>query len=169
MMRVISSIPSAVVVPAKEAAYITKGKTETIRFPKVKNKDAKDWTSTDEEKAEVEKTGKNSGKVKGISYGSSVISCSYNGFIFKTTAYIEDPELVFEGQTIKNKAKLEMTVGQMKQFKVNKIYQTLNYKSSKPASAFIDENGFVYARKKGKATISTKINGTTYKFTVEVK
>ncbi len=61
-----------------------------------------------------------------------------------------------------------MTVGQMKQFKVNNIYQTFNYKSSKPASAFIDENGFVYARSKGKTTISTKINGVTYKFTVNV-
>ncbi len=160
---------TVVPVSTREAAYITKGKTDTIRFPKVKNKEAKDWTSTDEEKAEVEKTGKNSGKVKGISYGSSVISCSYNGFIFKTTAYVEDPELEFGGKSIKNKEKIEMKAGEMKQFKVNKIYQTLNYKSSKPASAFVDENGFVYARKKGKATISTKINGTTYKFTVEVK
>jgi len=32
----------------------------------------------------------------------------------------------------------------------------------------VDENGFVYARKKGKANISTKINGTTYQIAVTV-
>lgn len=56
----------------------------------------------------------------------------------------------------------------MKQLKINKTYQTLNFKSSKQANAFVDENGFVYARKKGKANISTRINGTTYQIAVEV-
>ena len=76
--------------------------------------------------------------------------------------------MVFGGKEVKNKEKFEMKIGEMKQFKVNNTYQTLNYKSSKQANVFVDENGFVYARKKGKANISTKINGTTYKIAVEV-
>ena len=77
--------------------------------------------------------------------------------------------MVFGGKEVKNKDKLEMKVGEMKQLKINKTYQTLNFKSSKQATAFVDENGFVYARKKGKANISTKINGTTYQIAIEVK
>ncbi len=94
-------------VSTKEAVYITKGKSEVIRFLKVVNKNATAWASSDEEKATVIKSGKNSGKVTGVSCGSSEISCSFNGF--------------------------------------------------------------VYARKKGRSVISTKINGTTYKLTIEVK
>jgi len=50
---------------------------------------------------------KRDGKVKGIAYGSSDISCFYKGFTFNTTAYIEDPEMIFGGKEIKNKDKLE--------------------------------------------------------------
>ncbi len=62
-----------------------------------------------------------------------------------------------------------MSVGAMKQFKINNVYQTLNYKSNKPKVAFVDENGYVYARKTGKAVISAKVNGKTYKITITVK
>ncbi len=128
-----------------------------------------DWWKSSNEKAAVFATTKKDGKVKGEACGRSEISCLYKGFTFNTTAYIEDPEMVFGDREVKNKEKLEMKVGEMKQFKVNKVYQTLNYKSSKPAYVFVDENGFVYARKKGKATISTKINGLTCQITVDVK
>ena len=159
---------TVVPVATREAVYITKGKTDTIKFPKVTNSKADRWTSSNENAAKFATT-KKDGKVKGINYGRSDISCLYKGFTFNTTAYIEDPEMIFAGKTINSKDKVEMKVGEMKQFKVNKVYQTLNYKSSKQATVFVDESGFVYARKPGKATISTKINGATYKFTVEVK
>ena len=77
--------------------------------------------------------------------------------------------MTFGGREVKNKEKLEMKAGQMQQLRINRTFQTLNFKSSRPASVFIDENGFVYARKKGRSVISTKINGTTYKLTIEVK
>ena len=147
--------------------YITKGKTDTIKFPKVTNKKA-DWWKSSNEKAATVDTSKKNGKVKGIDYGTSDISCLYKGFTFNTPVYVEDPGMVFGGKEVKNKEKLEMKVGEMKQLKINKTYQTLNFKSSKQANVFVDENGFVYARKKGKANISTKINGTTYKIAVEV-
>ena len=159
---------TVVPVATKEAVYITKGKTDTIKFPKVTNKNADWWKSSNENAATVD-TVKKTGKVTAKAYGRSDISCLYKGFTFNTTAYIEDPEMIFAGKTINIKDKVEMKAGEMKQFKVSKVYQTLNYKSSKQAVVFVDENGFVYARKPGKATISTKINGATYKFTVEVK
>jgi len=159
---------TVVPVSTKGLAYITKGKTDTIKFPKVTNKKA-DWWKSSNEKAATVDTSKKDGKVKGIDYGTSDISCLYKGFTFNTPVYVEDPKMVFGGKEVKNKDKLEMKVGEMKQLKINKTYQTLNFKSSKQATAFVDENGFVYARKKGKANISTKINGTTYQIAIEVK
>ena len=49
------------------------------------------------------------------------------------------------------------------------VFQTVYYKSSKTSVAFIDENGVIYARGKGKANITTKINGKTCKIAVTVE
>lgn len=163
----ISNPEQEIIVSTKGVTYITKGKVETIKFPKVIN-NRTDWWNSSNKKAADFATTKKDGKVRGIDYGSSNISCLYKGFTFNTTAYVEEPELMFDGKVIENKAEVEMKVGEMKQFKVNKTYQTLNYKSSKQANFFVDENGFVYARKPGKAVISTKINGKTFKLTVNV-
>ena len=165
--RTVTVTVTVVPVSTKGMAYITKGKTDTIKFPKVTNKKA-DWWKSSNEKAATVDTSKKDGKVKGIDYGTSDISCLYKGFTFNTPVYVEDPGMVFGGKEVKNKDKLEMKVGEMKQLKINKTYQTLNFKSSKQANAFVDENGFVYARKKGKANISTKINGTTYQIAITV-
>ena len=165
--RTVTVTVTVVPVSTKGIAYITKGKTDTIKFPKVTNKKA-DWWKSSNEKAATVDTSKKDGKVKGIDYGTSDISCLYKGFTFNTPVYVEDPKMVFGGKEVKNKEKLEMKVGDMKQLKINKTYQTLNFKSSKQANAFVDENGFVYARKKGKANISTKINGTTYQIAITV-
>ena len=160
---------NVVPVSTKEAVYITKGRSQTIRFPKVTNKKADWWKSSSDNTAKVDTVPKNAGRVTGIGYGSAKISCSYNGFIFNTTAYVEEPEMIFAGSAIKNNGQTQMNAGQMKQLKLNRVYQTLNYKSSKPSVAFIDENGFIYARNPGRAVISSKINGQTFRFTVEVK
>jgi len=159
---------TVVPISTKGMAYITKDKTDTIKFPKVTNSKADSWKSSNENAVKFATT-KKDGKVKGVGCGMSNISCVYKGFTFTTPVYVEDPVMVFGGKEVKNKGKDEMKVGEMKQLKVNNTYQTLNFKSSKQATAFVDENGFVYARKKGKANISTKINGTTYQIAIEVK
>ncbi len=163
---------TVVPISSKEVTYITKGKSETIKFPEVTNSKADKWLTSSENVAQLIKTkaGKDTGKVKGLSYGKSDISCSYNGFNFKVTAYVEEPVIVFDSKDYTdNKGKADMSVGEMKLFKINKVYQTLNYSSNKPKVAFVDENGYVYARSKGIAVISTKVNGKTYKITITVK
>lgn len=51
-----------------------------------------------------------------------------------------------------------------------KFYKVKNtkaeWKSSKAANAFVDENGVIEARKVGKSTVSAKINGITVKIEV---
>ena len=43
------------------------------------------------------------------------------------------------------------------------------FKHNKPAVAFVDEAGVVYARGKGKATLSAKVNGKKISVAVTVK
>ena len=43
------------------------------------------------------------------------------------------------------------------------------FKSSKPDSAFIDENGKVSARTKGKSKFTAKVNGTTITINVVIE
>ncbi|MCR5002276.1 MAG: Ig-like domain-containing protein, partial [Lachnospiraceae bacterium] len=169
--RTVTLTVTVVPVSTKEATYITKGKTETIKFPKVTNKKADWWKSSNVNAATVVTSGsKMDGRVTGRACGKSDISCSYKGFTFETTACIEDPVIVFDNKEYtNNKGKVNMSVGDMKQFKIKNVYQSLNYTSNKPKVAFVDENGYVYARKTGKAVISTKVNGKTYKITITVK
>ncbi len=55
--------------------------------------------------------------------------------------------------------------------KLKNTYQTVNFVSSRPAEVFIDENGIVYARKKGKkkVNITGSVNGKKIKISVSVK
>ncbi|MCR5303468.1 MAG: hypothetical protein K6E33_02820, partial [Lachnospiraceae bacterium] len=158
-------------VPTKAVTYITKGKAETIKFPRVKNSKADLWSSSEPDVAEVVGSGpKMNGKVTAKAWGTSDITCSYNGILFETTVCAEDPLTVFDGKEYTdNNGKADMTVGEIKQFGIKNIHQTANYKSSKPKVVFIDENGCVYARSKGQAVISTKVNNKTYKIKITVK
>ena len=49
------------------------------------------------------------------------------------------------------------------------VCQPIVWKTSKPNVAFVDEYGRIIAIGKGKATVSTKINGTAYKIQVTVR
>ncbi len=165
-------------VSTKVNTFITKGKNETIKFPFVTNAKAV-WTSSDTEvipssgTAAVERNFKK-GTVKGEKVGSSLITCSFNGFRFSTLVYVEDPSFVTEGEGNKltkngNKYELKLKVGEIyNRVQMKDVYQTYLLKSSNAAVAFVDENGIVYARKKGKANITTTINGKRYQIGVIV-
>lgn len=166
-------------VSTKVNTFITKGKNETIKFPFVTNSKAV-WTSSNTEvipssgTPAVEKNFKK-GVVKGEKVGSSLITCSFNGFRFSTLVYVEDPTFVTEGEGNKlikngNNYELKLKVGETyNRVRMQDVFQTYNLKSSSAAVAFVDENGIVYARKKGKANISTTINGKAYKIAVTVE
>ncbi len=153
-------------VPAKENTYINAGKKETIKFPFVKNKKGV-WDSSD--KSVISSYA--NGTVKGAKTGSSRVSCSINGFVFSTMVYVESPEFETDDKLVKNgnKYALALKAGEAYRIRMKNVYQTINYSSSKKSVAFVDENGFVYARKPGKANITAKINGKTYKISVKVE
>ncbi|MCR5475357.1 MAG: Ig-like domain-containing protein [Lachnospiraceae bacterium] len=154
-------------VSSKENTYITKGKRETVKFAFVKNSKAA-WDSSDKSIISDFKNG----SIKGASVGSSKISCTYEGFEFNTLAYVEDPEFNTDNKLVKNGTKYTMTLNAGELYNrvtLKNVYQTVNFKSSKPAVAFIDENGVIYARNAGKTNITTSINGKTIKISLIVK
>lgn len=154
-------------IPSAENTYININKQVTVKFPHVNN-NAAEWKTSDEKVIpEV-----NKGKIKGKAVGNSTISCSYNGFDFSTLVYVEDPAFNTDEKLKLNNNKYTMTLKKGEVYNrvtMKNVFQTVYYKSSKTSVAFIDENGVIYARGKGKANITTKINGRTCKIAVTVE
>ena len=49
------------------------------------------------------------------------------------------------------------------------VYQPVVFKSSKPATAYVDECGVIHAIGSGKTKLTAKINGKSVTITVQVK
>nr|MCR4585969.1 BspA family leucine-rich repeat surface protein [Lachnospiraceae bacterium] len=89
---------------------------------------------------------------------------------YKVTVYVEDPTIVSEGFTLKKgKYYTEMKGGDIALVKFAKIYRNVRFKSSKAENAFVDEDGYIRARKNGKAKLTAKVNGKTVTINVTVK
>ncbi len=154
-------------IPTCENTYVNKNKQTTIKFAFVKNNAAKWETSNTAVIPSV-----TNGKIRGTAVGSSNIGCTYKDFKFNTLVYVEDPEFNTDDKLKLDKNKYVMTLKEGSVYNrvtMKNVFQTTVYKSSKPAVAFIDENGVIYARSKGKTNISTKINGKTFKIALTVE
>ncbi|MCR5120531.1 MAG: BspA family leucine-rich repeat surface protein [Lachnospiraceae bacterium] len=89
---------------------------------------------------------------------------------YKVTVYVEDPTIVSEGFTLKKgKYNITMKGGDIKQIKFKKLYRNVSFKSSKAENAFVDEDGYIRARKNGKAKLTAKINGKPVTINVTVQ
>lgn len=162
---------SVVPAPAKRSTYLAAGKSETLKYYKVKNGNAF-WSSSDAEYAALDTRTK--GKVKALKPGSSVITCSYNGAEYATTVYVEDPALDTKDARLSagsraNTYMLKLDKGTRFVISAPGVYQTLNWKSGKPSCAFVDENGIIEGRSPGRTKVTTKINGITVRIDVEVR
>ena len=146
-------------------------KTDTIKFPKVKNSKAK-WLLDDKETTNngiLEIT--SAGKIKGLTVGTTKVSCIYEGLTFETFVYVEKPEPVTDAKLTANGNKWELNLSKKNVYtvKLKDTYQTPVWSSKKNDIAFVDENGTVYARNTGKTTITTKINNRLIKIDVRVE
>ena len=157
-------------VPSREVVYVNVGEHESITFPKVKGSSAKWFLDgkkvTSNGTLEID----NSGIVKGLKVGTTTVTCEYKGISFNTVVYVENPMLVTEGKLrpYENGYRLELNKQEVFDLKLKDVYQTIVWNSQKKEIAFIDENGVIYARNKGKTVISTKINGKKVKIAVFV-
>ena len=143
-------------------------KRATFNFPFVKSAKA-DWLSSDIYTVPVSP----GGVVTGMKYGTGTVSCSYEGFKFETKAYVENPEYdIDDKRFVRSGNKYYLTLEQGDVFnrvKLKGIYQTVIFKSNKNAVAFVDENGLIYARSRGKANVTAKINGKSFTIQVTVQ
>ena len=110
-------------------------------------------------------------KLKGIKVGSTSIETTYMDRYCDLTIYVEDATITTDGvNTIKkNNYTVDLSVGDIKKIDYVYLQQAVIYKSNKPEVAIIDEYGNLIARKAGKATLTTTINGKKIKITVNVK
>lgn len=130
--------------------------------------------STEEEKAVVDI--KNA-KITGLKAGTVTLVARDEMTSYKMTVKVDDPSItpVHEEDKYdlramgKNKYALTIAAGQKLALSFTDIDQPVIFKSSKPETAFIDENGNIEARSIGKGKFTAKVNGKTITISVKVK
>ena len=109
-------------------------------------------------------------KITGKAAGTVQLKAEGNDPEYLVDVFVED--LAVAGATPekgKNKYKIELNAGEKAQITYAGIYQDVIFKSAKPDTAFIDEDGVIFARTAGKTKFTTKINGTTITVNIVVK
>lgn len=134
----------------------------------IKVKGVRNWTSADETIATKAEKGE---KFTAKSAGKTVLSASENDIKYTIDFYGED--ITVKGDKISNANKNKYTINDLKvgtatDISLPGVKQDVVFKSSKPDVAFVDEKGHIVARSKGKAKLTTKINGKTITILVVV-
>ena len=165
--------------PVNQVVYLNKGKSKQIRIYGVKNSRAS-WIVASDEMRSIIGNVKN-GKTKGEDIGIGKVTCKYNpyafeettkGFEFSSIVYVEKPMLagdVTDMNTARTSGKLNLEVGDTAVIKVSNVYQPVHFTSNKPNVVFVDEAGIVNAREKGKACLTTRVNGLKLNVSVNVR
>ena len=145
-------------IPVKTDIFINKGSSKTLKHSLVKGNDVT-WTK---DKDAISLANENTAKVKitGVNADQVLLTCTKGSAKYDTNVRVEDP-------TPKD-TNIAMNVGATRQIEFAHVVERIMYSSSNKAVAFVDENGNVYARKTGKATISAKIAGKAVKIKVTV-
>ena len=157
------------VTPLERTIHVTKGASKPVL--KIQGVKKVDWKSASENTAKVEKS-----KVKaGNAAGNTVLTASANGLEYKINVFVEDPavsmtETAGVAFETKSATKYEIMIPKGKEVTLSfaSMDQPVVFKSTKPDIAFMDENGNVEARSKGKGKFTAKINGKTITITVKV-
>ena len=149
--------------------HISAGAKKTI---KVKGLQKVEWNSSDAEIVTVEK--KN--KITAVKAGTAVLTTQVGEDTYTILVTVEDPLIQTEGiTTVKaNKYKAELKIADVKQISFKSLgfdepLRQVVFKTSKPAVAYIDEDGQLIVLGQGKTKLSSKINGKTVTITVTVK
>ena len=147
-----------VVAPEKEL-YLDPGKSKTVKFYKVKNSDAV-WTTSDNKVATVDTKGR---ITAGSISGNTVITCTYKGVEYKTNVYVEKPEFATDEflSAPDGQYTLDLQEGTYYTLVPVGVYRDIEYKSSNPSVAFVDEYGRLQGRKAGNSASITAIIGKT--------
>lgn len=172
--------------PVANTVYLNVGKTKSLKFYGVKANDGSAvWESSNGHVTGTDKktTAVKGGKIKAVSAGMSVVTCKYdyyktgNPIAFKTIVYVDDPMINTATEVgtwskinkTRTTATLTLKEGDSIKLDLNTKYQTPLYTCSKADIAFVNDGGYLHAKGKGKAKITTKINGKTLTINVVVE
>ena len=175
-------------LPNNPVIYLVKGKSEALKAPKLDIKKS-EISAYDDTIVSVK-----DGKVTGLNLssddkpGATDLLCTYKpfeyskGFKYLYRVYVEAPTIETDdtltdaGGSNEKKINLKISLDQGALYDLSGQYrgiaQAVTWKSSKPAVAFVDENGNIRANSAGntgKTVLSTKVNGVTIKVEVNVK
>ena len=156
--------------------HLNVGSPKTVKLKGVK-KTVWDYAegTTDEEKAVVEI--KNA-KVTAKKAGTVTLTAKGDLETYVMTVKVDDPTIqpAYEAEKYdlkagkgKNKYELIIKSGEELDISYADLDQPVVYKSSKPETAFIDEDGHIEARNSGKAKFIAKVNGKSITISVTVK
>ena len=158
--------------PVRKSLHLNVKGNKTLKMYGTKGK--LDWKAYDPEDLSKEISGVvaiKGNKITGGAVGKAVLKAEYEGFTYLVDVYVEDPSLKIEGE-LKGKpasAKWETTPGQTLTIVQTGVYQEVLFTSNKSSVAFVDEEGVIHARSKGKAKITAKVNGKRLTINVTVK
>ncbi len=155
------------VVPKNHTLHLVTGQSKTVKLTGLKNYD---WKSDDETVVSVKKN-----KFTANAVGTAEVTATVGEDTYTVTVYVENITVNgAEAAKGKNKYNLELMASASEDPVAmigfdESMEQAVVFKSNRPDIAFIDEDGYVYARSKGKAKFTTRINGKTITVTVNVK
>ena len=148
--------------PATQIIHMNKGTSKTIKLYGTKGNLS--WTSSDTSILNI-----SGNKIKGLKCGFTTLTTKYENIDYTVIVYVEDPSITSDGILGKSpKYTLSLKKGQTLVLGTEHIYQNVIFKSNKNSIAFVDEAGVLTARGKGKAVITTKINGKKITLNVNV-
>ncbi|MBQ9437182.1 MAG: hypothetical protein IJU50_02520, partial [Lachnospiraceae bacterium] len=169
--------------PSPTIVYMNAGASKTLKFYNVKaSANGVSWKSDNESLTGNAAKGKL--KAPAGASGKATVTClcdSYHvdgvegtGFTYTAIVYVENPRLVAEPannfieKTTGQKYTLALQNGETYFLQKEGVSKPILFQSSKNTVAFVDEAGMVYARGKGKATLSAKVNGKKISVAVTV-
>ncbi len=159
----------------RRTLHINTGKSKSVNVKGLKKTswEYADGTPEDQKKAVSIK----GSKIKGETAGTVTLIARSDTAVYELTVIINDPALVAVKEDKyeliaakgKNKYIINIEAGQKLRLEYLNMDQPVIYKTTKPDIAFIDENGTIEARNKGKAKLTTKINGERISISVNVR
>lgn len=175
---------NASAIPTRTDIYLNAGQKISYKNTYVKSGNIK-WVTekeTDLQTGSVELANSNRAAVSitGKAAGEITLICTYAGESYRTVIHIEDPALDLEASSSKSGATLiqpksnsyyytlKLQKGETFRIVQSGVDRSVNWSSSSAARVFASEYGILYARAKGTANISAKINNKTVKIKVTV-
>ncbi len=141
--------------PKERTLHINVGKSKAVKIKGIKNTV---WELSGDSIVEIKKA-----KITAREVGETTLTCEDHIL----HVFVEDPSI--SGSSKPYKQQLTLDTGAEHPIELARIYQDVQFKSSKPVVAFVDEDGVIHARSKGKTNITAKVNGkaVTIKLTVK--